>query len=364
MEAAAEKYDVTWLTTRRPDLKRIDSYWGTNLSTMDLDFIVMKESGFWGWLQLHIPGRWMRLSLLARIVQRLHRRNPFDAYASVLDEVVLPKRGLQYVHYPRLERYQEAMTRPSWLKRLGVLQAYRWVCKQIGSESIEFFARNRTLANSEFTASAIRRIMDTDLHVVHPPVFTRPITIPWSEREEVFLCVGRLAGEKRISMMVQILERVRRRGYPVRMTIAGTWDYQELERGPFEESLHARSEWINLVLDSTQDELAALMQSCRYGIHGMEDEHFGMAPAEMQNAGCIVFAHNSGGPREIMGHDNRLLYDDVEDAVEKICRVLSDSEVQEDLLKGVADRSKLFSSERFKSTFVGHIEALLLEEES
>ena len=32
----------------------------------------------------------------------------------------------------------------------------------------------------------------------------------------------------------------------------------------------------------------------------MENEHFGYGPAEMTRAGCLVFAHNSGGSTEVL----------------------------------------------------------------
>jgi glycosyltransferase involved in cell wall biosynthesis len=45
------------------------------------------------------------------------------------------------------------------------------------------------------------------------------------------------------------------------------------------------------------------MPTFRYGIHGMLDEHFGMAPAELAAAGCIVFVPNDGGQVEIVDDD-------------------------------------------------------------
>jgi hypothetical protein len=57
----------------------------------------------------------------------------------------------------------------------------------------------------------------------------------------------------------------------------------------------------------TRDELRAAVASHRYGIHAMEEEHFGMGPAEILSAGCLLFAHDSGGPVEILGGEERLL---------------------------------------------------------
>ncbi len=74
--------------------------------------------------------------------------------------------------------------------------------------------------------------------------------------------------------------------------------------------------------------------------------HFGIGVAEMQQAGCIVFVPERGGPAEIVG-DSRVLYASAEDAVEKIDRVLGSSELQADLCAGVAARRNLFTEERF-----------------
>jgi len=87
----------------------------------------------------------------------------------------------------------------------------------------------------------------------------------------------------------------------------------------------------------------------RYAIHGMVDEHFGMAVAEMARAGCIVFAHDSGGQREITA-DPRLLYADDDDAVAKIEAVLADEAGQPQIGAALRERGSRFSSERFAST--------------
>lgn len=87
----------------------------------------------------------------------------------------------------------------------------------------------------------------------------------------------------------------------------------------------------------------------RYGIHGMVDEHFGMAVAEMARAGCVVFAHDSGGQREIVA-DDRLLHASDDDAVRKIERVLADRSTQARLREQLRARSERFSAESFMAS--------------
>ncbi len=90
-----------------------------------------------------------------------------------------------------------------------------------------------------------------------------------------------------------------------------------------------------------------LITTHRYGIHGMVDEHFGIAPAEMMCGGAIVFVPDDGGQVEIIGGEPQLLYGSPAEAVEKIARVLNDENAQRELRDVLAARAELFSTEQF-----------------
>jgi len=106
-------------------------------------------------------------------------------------------------------------------------------------------------------------------------------------------------------------------------------------------------DWITLEENISREELAQLAAHHRYGIHGMSDEHFGVAVAEMVRGGCVVFVLDSGGQVEIVGEDRRLRYNADEEAAEKIARVLEDANAQEELRNTLAQRAKLFTTENF-----------------
>ena len=103
-------------------------------------------------------------------------------------------------------------------------------------------------------------------------------------------------------------------------------------------------------LDVSRDELRDAMTGHRYGIHTMEKEHFGMAPAELLRAGCLLFAHDSGGPIEILGGEPRLLFTDVGDAADKIEQVLRDPAREAELRAYLRERRDAFSTEAFCGT--------------
>jgi glycosyltransferase involved in cell wall biosynthesis len=91
-----------------------------------------------------------------------------------------------------------------------------------------------------------------------------------------------------------------------------------------------------------------LLASHRYGIHGRQNEPFGIAVGEMVNAGCIVFVPNGGGQVEIVNHP-ALVFKDEADAVDKIEAVLKSSAEQENLRNHLRQSAKRFSPESFQT---------------
>ena len=83
----------------------------------------------------------------------------------------------------------------------------------------------------------------------------------------------------------------------------------------------------------------------------MDREHFGIAPAEMAKAGCIVFAHDSGGPIEVVGGARELLWDTPETAVRRITTVLHDESLQDALRTRLLEHAQRFSIARFMDDF-------------
>jgi glycosyltransferase involved in cell wall biosynthesis len=118
----------------------------------------------------------------------------------------------------------------------------------------------------------------------------------------------------------------------------------------------AQGDWLSFHQDLPRNTLETLIAQNRYGIHGMVGEHFGIAPAELQKGGCITFVPDDGGPVEIVGHDERLIYHSVDDAVEKIDRMLRDADLRMDVLRGVADRAGRFSETRFMAEILEAVE--------
>jgi glycosyltransferase involved in cell wall biosynthesis len=120
-------------------------------------------------------------------------------------------------------------------------------------------------------------------------------------------------------------------------------DYHERIRGLAEREGH----WIEFREDVSRLDLNTLMGRSRYGIQAMTGEHFGMATAEMTRAGCLVFAHNSGGSPEVLDHRDALLWSGEQDAVEKVVAMASGKHSPGQLSADLREHARTFSTETF-----------------
>ena len=95
------------------------------------------------------------------------------------------------------------------------------------------------------------------------------------------------------------------------------------------------------------------MGRSRYGIHAMDREHFGMATAEMTRAGCLVFAHASGGSPEVLNHEAGLLWSTEEEAVQRITAISREPHkaLAPERMSALRDHVETFSTERFMQRF-------------
>jgi glycosyltransferase involved in cell wall biosynthesis len=225
-------------------------------------------------------------------------------------------------------------------------RAYLRLCQRIGPPSgRNLFSEDMFVANSRWTAKLLRKKYGVAAEVIYPPVTGECSDVPYEWRVDDFVCIGRIAAEKRIERMIRVIGAVRSHGYAVRIRIIGPLDNSHYARTIA--SLAQRySEWVLLEGLQAGEEKRRIFEACRYGIHGREGEAFGIAVAEMVKAGCITFAPAEGGPAEILDHE-ALLYRNDDDAVEKITAVLDSQMLRDKLNRHLRRQAEQFSPESF-----------------
>jgi len=143
---------------------------------------------------------------------------------------------------------------------------------------------DRFIANSRYVSQRVKKYFRRDSTVIYPPVETRQGYIA-TTTDDYFLSVGRLTGAKRIDLLIQACNVLKRR-----LLIVGT--------GREEQRLKALAgstiEFLGFVPDA---DLPPLYAHCRAFLFAA-DEDFGIVPVESQSYGRPVIAYGYGGSLE------------------------------------------------------------------
>jgi glycosyltransferase involved in cell wall biosynthesis len=344
LQALREEYRLEILSWAPVDLDAINRHFGTDLRPGEMVFhrinpLLRLLVDLWP-----VPASLLKTSLLLRRCRRMAGR--FPILLTVNNEADFGRRGIQYIHFP-WNYLPRPMVDLRWYHLTVLVRLYRWLCATLAEFTNDGVRRNLSLVNSRWTAQRVReRYGEVEMQVLYPPVQRPEGALPWEGREDGFLCLGRVSPEKELEKVVAILREVRRAGRDIHLHLAGSYfdsDYGRRIRRLAE----AEGGWILLEPDLTRRQVEELMARHRYGIHGMREEHFGMAAAEMAAGGMVVFLPDGGGQVEIVGDQPLLRYASPEDAVAKILAVLDDPLRQGLLREHLLARSALFSRERF-----------------
>jgi glycosyltransferase involved in cell wall biosynthesis len=349
LQTLRRDFEVSLLSWHPVDFGPVNAAFGTTLKSADFRFLRVPDWWRRAHGMTHLQLALLYGSLLQRVARDLLRRERFDLVVSTTNEIDVGVRAIQYVHYP-WKFYPRPDGDYRWYHHTPVVKAYRAVATAISGSSNERIARNQTLVNSQWTGRRFEQWYGTAPRVLYPPVPIDREPIAWAQRTDTFACVGRVSPEKNILGVIEVLSEVRRRGHAVTLLICGQRQVRAYERKVLA-AVAAHRDWISISLDVPRSELIERVAGCRFGIHGMVGEHFGIAVAEMARLGCLFFAPEHGGPSEILGADPALLYASPGDAADKICRLLEDPGALAEARKRLAARAGLFSVERFTDEF-------------
>jgi len=158
---------------------------------------------------------------------------------------------------------------------------------------------DRIIANSQFTASEIRRVYNLEPDAVaYPGIEVKPAVGVGSRLEPAVITVARLTRFKRVDFLLRVFSGVLKSHPTLKYHIVGT--------GEEESSLRLLAGQLGLESRvifhgaATDEKLDELYRSSSLFLHGSVDEPFGMAPLEAIACGTPVVAHCSGGPREFV----------------------------------------------------------------
>lgn len=346
LQALAADHSLTLITMGRPDLAALDRSCGTATASLDIEVRALPIP--WGLGRRFDALRGIRLDRYCR-----RHAGEFDLMISAYNVMDFGVPGLQYVADFSFDDDLRREVHAESGGASGVLYAdspvraaYIALARALAGRSKDGWKRNRTQAVSAWVQGLLRERFGVQASVLYPPVSVVPGNVPWEEREDGFVVIGRLVPEKGLPQVVDILAEVRKvrpvhlhiLGRPVRASYA-----REIER-----LCRAHDGWVRLEGAMYGQDRDALLARHKYGISGCRGEAFGIAVAEMVLSGAIVWVPDGGGQTEVAAEE-ALIYGGRDEAATKILAVITDPARQAGLRARLAARAEAFSSSRFVS---------------
>lgn len=332
IQALKDKYDLTLFTLGKIELERLNLMYGTSISNEDIKIktIVPKFLTKLCYFMM-ANSKDIRMAFFHLLIRFFKQHSQqYDLVLSGYNAMDMGQVGIQYIH---------------WVK---VMEGNHFHQK-ISNFSEAQISQNISIANSHCVADIVKQTYGIDAKVVYPPVVIDVPNLPWNEKENAFICSGRIVKAKEPHRVIKILKLVREQGFDIKLHITGggggiyEWQYTKLMKNLVSEN----SSWITVHENLPYREYVKVLAKCKYGIH-FKKEPFGISIAEMVKAGAIPFVRSEGGQVEIVGqHNEELFFNTEAEAVEKIIDVLSFSDKQNKLIQSLSNQKKLFSTEKF-----------------
>lgn len=343
IQALRDAHALTVLTWDPIDVGAVNVYFGTSLRGCDFAAVEVPAPLRAAIDRLPFPATTLKSSVLRRRAKRLV--GGFDLVISACNEVDLGRPGVQYIHYP-VRHVAPLAADLRWYHRKWALTVYARLWSLVAPFDDATMRANVTLVNSAWTGALVANVHGIAARVVYPPAAGLFRDVPWRERDDGFLCVGRISPEKRIEDVIAVVRRVRARRSAAHLHVAGSDDHAAYARRVRRLARRA-GPWVSIDGTLSIEELQRLMTTHRYMLHGMREEHFGMSVAQALRAGCIPFVPDGGGQVEVVGDEPLLRYRSVNDAVDKIETVMASGPLQAEIRARLAARASWFGPERF-----------------
>lgn len=353
IEALKHNYDVSLITVGDFNLQELNKFYGTHIKTNEVTF---RRPAFPGWLRQMSFGSAFRLDLLQRYVRRI--AHGYHVLISAYNLCDFGRPGIHFIADFTWEKRQRSQNnllqagndRVFLLKRVARLMYLQAsTLARRASERDLFSGEDVIVANSNWSAIVVNGLYKITPEVVYPPVQDIHIPVNIEEKEFGVVCISRIDPAKKIEMIIEIVEGVRQKGHNLHLHIIG-----DTGSGKYGKMIENRAAiaggWVHLEGERSGAEKERLLADHMIGINARDNEAFGISVAEMVKAACLTFVPETGGQAEIVDHPG-LIYNDVADAVAKICRTLEDIKYRKQLQEHLLKQGKLFSTHRFMQSF-------------
>lgn len=260
-------------------------------------------------------------------IQKLMKTKEYDYFFYVTDGSYFfsrAKHNYIFSMYP-----QHSLYNPSFLNKLKWTQ---W----------------KFIINSSYTQSYVEKWTGKKSEVMYPYLDIIPFEKVQSVKKyKIIITVGRFFRHlhaKRHDILIKAFKQLQQKDNLFKdFTLYLIGGLKEEDENYFRELVNLVGENKNIIfLPNASHETVAnyyrkalfYWHATGYGVdelrHSESVEHLGITPLEAMSAGCIVFCHASGGPKEIIKNgQNGFLYNTIEELIEQTSRIYKEQNKME-----------------------------------
>jgi glycosyltransferase involved in cell wall biosynthesis len=250
----------------------------------------------------------------------------YEKIISASGEIVNKKKVYQFIHHPffslNIINYLSLGIRFYEFHKLLIRFILTFTCRIIFRINKVNLSKNITFTNSKWSADKYKTTYNITNNVFYNyPTFTlkKNTNISFNkfeERENNFIILGRVTPDKKIHDVIKLFNKIceKFKSLNLKLTIIG----------PTPDTIYLNkcknlSKNNNIFFTGfiSENEKENILNNSKYGLHLFYNEHFGMAPCEMQNHNILVFVNKGGGIIEFIDNKNQQFtnYDELIDKI-------------------------------------------------
>jgi alpha-1,2-mannosyltransferase len=290
------------------------------------------------------------MNVYTNAIKTLMLKSKCQVVVDTYSRAILPGVDVSYIHYPLLTSIDAGAPH---LRNRVFFFPYKYYLR-----SLKDRMGCKLLANSKFTAAAIKSETGIDAQVLYPPVIREinPEKATFEGvRENNVITVGRICLGKNLNAIPKIANLTRR---DITFTIAGILESQEAMKSLLKSIRELKlSDRVRILTNVRRKPLETLLLSSKVYLHPRVNEHFGISIVEAMALGCTPVVHNSGGPKEFVARNFR--YNSIEEAARQVEKAIDDWSPMQ--ARRTSEYTQKFDEKTFSKQFVSLFNSAFLK---
>lgn len=340
-------YEVVLFVNKNVDQKKITEMIGENLSSC----------------KTVVSPTFLKQRAMFHVYESAARSFIFKSFCDILIDTysccVFPWINVSYIHFPYLNNNEFRRKFP-YVKRPNVYSVLM-TPYAIFEKNLEKYDEKLLLANSYFTAKAIKESLGAESSVLYPPIpkafFTKESPNYELSRKNIVVSVARFAGYgKGVELVPEIANLVDKKTKFVMIGLAHNLAVVETVKKRIRElKLEDR---VSIITNASRETIISYLRSAKVYLHTMKGEHFGISIAEAMAMGCMPVVHNSGGAPEFVPDEYR--YNDLNQAAEIVEKAILkwDPKTSKKMMASAERFSEVNYSKNFIRLFMKYSDSL------